>query len=485
MKISVVTLFPELYTSFLQTSLIGRAQQEGLVSCSLLNLFDFKQDRQRIDAPTYGHGAGMLIRPDVIERAVEHGEQLFGPAYKIFFSPHGRVLDQDLLKHIFRVVSAQADCDPLFAVRQSDALDAVSVEGARANDTAESLPVPDAAKHIMLLPARYEGIDARAESYYADMVVSVGNFVLMGGDLPAMMLIEGLMRLIPGVVGNTGSVEHDSFTGPFVDYPEYTTPVVWKSRTVPEVVRSGNHQQLETWRQKEAVEKTVNSHFEWVRTHALTPVEKKLVLEHIPHHYVALMHSNVMLPEQKEGSTSVTSIDIHDIARSAATYGLKEYFLVTPFADQQKIIMTLLDFWVSKEGFEYNKLRQQAVSMVKVASTLEETVEAIRQKEEKEPLLIGTSARQEEYYRHSRPITYYDQSVVWSEQRPLLFVLGTGHGLAPELLKRCDFMLPPVYGFTAFNHLSVRSAAAVIFDRWLGNDVKTFYSVLRKDCYES
>lgn len=450
MFISVVTLFPELYTTFLDASLIGRARAHDLLKIEVSSILAFKGSKQRIDAPTYGHGAGMLIKPDVIERAVEHTEVAHGPAYKIFFSPQGQLLDQDVLKELYQALCMH--------------------------------------KHLMLLPARYEGIDARAEDYYADKTLSVGNLVLMGGDLPAMMLIEGLARLIPGVVGDAHSVEHDSFTRALVDYPEYTEPIVWKGKAVPEVVRSGNHKALETWRQETAIEKSLTHHFEWLKSHPVTKTEKKLALERIPPHYVALMHTEVMVPNNQgcvQGQTSVTSLDIHDVARSACTYGLQEYFLVTPLIDQQKIIMTLLDFWMSPEGTAYNKQRQEAVSKVKIASTLQEVIDAIQKQEGKEPVVIGTSAREEEYCKHSNPITYYDQSAVFCKQQPVLFILGTGHGLAPSLLERCTFMLPPIQGFTDFNHLSVRSAAAVIFDRWLGNNIKTFYSASRKACYEN
>ncbi len=447
MFISVVTLFPELYTSFLDASLIGRARAQNLLQIEVSSLLNFKGSKQRIDAPTYGHGAGMLIKPDVIERAVEHVESAHGPAFKIFFSPQGQILDQDVLKELYAKLCKH--------------------------------------KHLMLMPARYEGIDARAEEYYSDKTLSVGNIVLMGGDLPAMMLIEGLARLIPGVVGDAQSVEHDSFTRALVDHPEYTEPVVWKDRAVPEVLRSGNHKALEAWRRQEAVQNSLKNHFDWLKSHVLTHDEKKLVLEEIPPHYVALMHTQVMLPDSREGETSVTSIDIHDIARASSTYGLKEYFLVTPLLDQQKIITTLLDFWMSPEGTAYNKQRQEAVSKVRIAHTLSEVIEAIQKAEGKEPLLIATSARKEEYNKHKNPITYHDQSAVWKLQQPVLFVLGTGHGLAPSLLEKCTFMLPPIQGFTPFNHLSVRSAAAVIFDRWLGNNIKTFYQAPRKDFYEN
>jgi tRNA (guanine37-N1)-methyltransferase len=245
---------------------------------------------------------------------------------------------------------------------------------------------------------------------------------------------------------------------------------------VPDVVRSGNHKELSEWRENLAARKSTLGHFDWVRTHCLTARQEKLVSAMIPAHYAVLMHTQVILPNDMVGCTSVTSLDIHDIARSACTYGLKGYFIVTPLADQQKIIRKLLGFWASEEGADYNMHRHKALENVYLVSSLDEALEIIAQRENAEPLLMGTSARVPEYEQHACSISYYDQKRVWAAMRPLAFIFGTGRGLAAEVLKRCDFMLPPVKGFGSFNHLSVRSAAAIVFDRWLGSNVKNLYN---------
>ena len=436
MNISIVTLFEKLYKPFLDTSLVGRAQRDGIVHFDVKSLLDYAGPNKRVDAPTFGPGPGMLIKPEVVEAAIEAQDQHYGPSYKIFFSPHGKTLDQDMLRTI---------------------IDALRTK-----------------KHLLLLPARYEGMDARVESYYADQIISAGNVVLMGGDIPTMMLIEGLLRLIPGVVGKQESVEQESFTGALVDYPEYTAPPVWKDIKVPDIIRSGNHQKIRKWRETVAAKRSVMHHFDWVRTHEATPAQEKLIMNIIPPHYAVLMHTNVLLPHEQIGNTSVTSLDVHDIARSVATYGLENYFIVTPLVDQQKIVQTLLDFWASPEGADYNIKRHEALAKVIIASSLEEVREHISQKEHSNPLLIGSSARASEYFRHSNAITFYDQSKVWAHDQPVLFVLGTGRGLSPSILEHCDFMVPPIKGYTSFNHLSVRSAAAVVFDRWLGCNIKKY-----------
>jgi tRNA (guanine37-N1)-methyltransferase len=283
-----------------------------------------------------------------------------------------------------------------------------------------------------------------------------------------MIFLEGLLRFLPGVIGRSESVEHDSFTGPFVDYPEYTEPVTWHDRLVPEIVRSGNHGAIARWRSEQAAQKTIESHFDWFRTRTMTEQEKKLGVSCIPPHYAVLMHADVIIKDQggkKEGTTSVTSFDIHDIARSARTYGLKDYFIVTKLVDQQKVVQRLLEFWKTDVGLEYNPERFEAVSHTHLATTLDEVIKVIEVREGKRPVLVATSAREGD---HAAMITYHDQNKVWTEQRPVLFIFGTGRGLTEQLLQRCDFLLGPVKGFSDFNHLSVRSAAAVIFDRWLG-----------------
>src|SRR5205814_4678973 len=140
--------------------------------------------------------------------------------------------------------------------------------------------------HLMIIPARYEGMDARVEREYADMTLSMGDFVIMGGDVPAMLLLEGVLRLIPQVVGKEESVQRESFSGPFVDFPSYTEPVEWKGERVPDVMRSGNHGAIEKWRKECAVRTTVQEHFLWLRSQALTNDDKKLAHQYIPSHYV-------------------------------------------------------------------------------------------------------------------------------------------------------------------------------------------------------
>lgn len=428
MKLSIATVFPDLYQNFVKTSLIARAQTEGLVEFDIAGFSDFCEPKERIDAPTAGHGAGMAIRPEVMERVVHGLESKHGKAYKIVLTPQGQKLTQDVVQELAQIFQKN--------------------------------------NHVMLVAGRYEGIDIRAQQEYADKEISIGDYILMGGDLPVMVLLEAVLRYVPGVVGRSESVQEDSFSGPFLDYPAYTTPPrEWHGKAIPEVLLSGNHAAMQKWRDEVSAEMTVKHHFEWLRSHCKTVEDKKRAYTQIPPHYIALLHDEVIVQQDgKVGTSSVTSLDVHDIARSGRTYGVKHYFVVTPLEDQKKIVDKILEFW-RHAGIDYNKQRHEAVRLVSLADSLDEAIKAIEQKEGKRPLIVGTSARQE---GHAELINYKQQAKVWAHDRPVLFVFGTAKGLAPQVLQRCDFLLIPVQGFTDFNHLSVRSAVAIILDRWLG-----------------
>ena len=427
MKVSVATVFPDLYENFLKTSLIKRAQEDKIVEFDVTGFSSFCDPKERLDGPTVGHGTGMAIRPEVVERVVDTQEKKHGKALKIFLTPQGKKLDQPLVQELAQKAQEQ--------------------------------------KHVMLFAARYEGIDERAHQEYADYEVSIGDYILMGGDLPAMVLLESLLRYVPGVVAQKESVDKDSFSGAFLDFPTYTTPPrEWKGHKIPEVLLSGDHAKMEAFRKDQAVTKTVKEHFAWARSHCTEKEDRTLIKEKIPNHYVALLHHDVLIGGDQVGTSSVTSLDVHDIARSSCTYGIEHYFIATPLEDQQKIVNKMLQFW-AESGVEYNKNRSEAVELVSVVDRLDDAIKKIEEKEGKRPVVVGTSARK---MGDAELISYHEQAKVWKEDRPVLFIFGTARGITQELLSSCDYLLMPVEGFTHFNHLSVRSAVAIILDRWMG-----------------
>jgi tRNA (guanine37-N1)-methyltransferase len=443
MKISIISVFPEIHEQFLKSSIIGKAITKGLITVNLFRFSDFCAPKERIDEQTMGHGAGMIIKPDIVAKAIDAATTAHGAGFTIFFSPQGVRLNQPVLKSLAGYFFYP---------------DIPSQEAPAANTPPQ--------QHLILVCSRYEGMDARVEDEYADMILSIGDYVLMGGDLPAQVFLEGFLRLIPGIVGNQASIEFESFSGPFLDHPEYGLPVEWKGHLVPDIIRSGNHAALANWRQEQACAKTLLRRFDWFVNAQPNEEEKSLASKQIPPHYVVLMHDQVKVKDGNEiGTTSITSIDLHDTARSCATYGVTNFFIVSPLVDQHAIMNIFLGFWHSAEGKEYNASRYAAVSRIIPAHSLDEVIARITADQGKPPLLVTTAAKSSS---HGQIIDYFSQGTVWAHQRPVLFVFGTGKGLSDELIAKSDYLLIPVKGLTHYNHLSVRSAMAIILDRWLG-----------------
>ncbi|MCK4650549.1 tRNA (guanosine(37)-N1)-methyltransferase TrmD [Candidatus Babeliales bacterium] len=450
MKISIITVFPQIYDSFLKVSLVARAIEKKLIKVKFIRFSDMIESTQRIDEPTCGPGAGMIIKPDVIQKAIEKSEKEWGKAFKIFFSPQGKKLSQPMLKHLAKNILKFED------------------------KVSSKSNISESDSHIILVCSRYEGIDDRVLKYYADLVISIGDYVVMGGDIPAQIFLEGLLRLLPGVVGKKESVEQESFSSAFFDYPQYGLPVEWKEMKVPEMILSGNHAQIEKWRKDQAAKKTIENRFDWFISSKPTSQEIDIAKKFIPNHYVALMHTQVLVQDGVVGNSSIASLDIHDIARSCATYDVKNYFIVTPLKDQQNILNSFLQFWRSDEGKEYNLSRYQAIEKVVPSLSLSVVMDYIKKKEDADPIIISTSARFKDF-ENKKWIDFFSQGRIFKKNRPVLILFGTGQGLCDQIIEKSDFLLQPVIGLTNYNHLSVRSAASIVLDRWLGVNFKSFF----------
>ncbi len=220
MYIQVVTIFPELFGAFLETSLIGRAREKDLLQIGVHDLRDFTDDRHRVvDDEPYGGGGGMVMIAPPWLRAVRSLSEAARNAgrrpRRILLSPQGERLDEAKVRELA---------------------------------THEEL---------ILLCARYEGIDERVRELEVDEEVSLGDFVVCGGETPAMVLIEAVSRQVPGVVGFADSVVNDSFRRGLLDYPHYTRPRVVEENAVPEVLLSGNHAVIDAWRERQALQATL------------------------------------------------------------------------------------------------------------------------------------------------------------------------------------------------------------------------------------
>jgi tRNA (guanine37-N1)-methyltransferase len=217
-RIDVVTIFPELFEAFLRTSLLGSAREAGVLALEAHDLRRFSHDRHRtVDDVPYGGGPGMVMKPEPLVEALEALAGPKGPGRRarvILLSPQGTPFQQ-----------------------------------ARAAELARE-------GHLVLVAGRYEGVDQRAVDLAVDEELAIGDYVLCGGEIPAMVVIEAVARLVPGVVGNPASVETESFGDARLEGPQYTRPAVFRGLEVPAVLRSGNHAAIARWRAEQALEWT-------------------------------------------------------------------------------------------------------------------------------------------------------------------------------------------------------------------------------------
>lgn len=179
---------------------------------------------------------------------------------------------------------------------------------------------------------------------------------------------------------------------------------------------------------------------------------------------IALIHHPVVNKRAEVIGSAITNLDIHDIARTARTYGVGQYFITTPFQDQQQLVRLLLDHWRTGHGATYNPARREALEIVRLSDSLGDVIATLTEQFNKVPLVVATSA-----HRQENCIGYRELAGQIAQGEPVLLLFGTAHGLAPEILKVTDATLPPIVGGTTYNHLSVRSASSIIIDRLLGS----------------
>lgn len=241
MWIGVISLFPEMFRAITEHGVTGRAVKSGLLQIECWNPRDFTHDKHRtVDDRPYGGGPGMLMMVQPLRDAIHAAKQAAGDGAKaIYLSPQGRKLTQAGVTEL--------------ATNQK----------------------------LILVAGRYEGIDERVIQTEVDEEWSIGDYVLSGGELPAMTLIDAVSRLVPGVLGDQASAEQDSFTDGLLDHPHYTRPEVLDGLTVPEALTSGNHEVIRRWRLKQSLGRTWQRRPELINNLALTDEQESLLAEYV------------------------------------------------------------------------------------------------------------------------------------------------------------------------------------------------------------
>lgn len=241
MWIGVVSLFPEMFKAVTDYGISRRAVEKGLLTLEVWNPREFTEDKHRtVDDKPYGGGPGMLMKVQPLKDAINAAKS-----------------------------KAQAQCPVIYLSPQGKPLEQA--------DLVSLAMLPE----VILVAGRYEGIDERLIESVIDMEVSIGDFVASGGELPAMLLIDGVTRLLPGAVGDADSVEQDSFSNGLLDYPQYTRPETEDGLTVPEVLMSGDHGQIARWRKMQSLGRTYKKRPDLITARTLTEEEKQLLDEYL------------------------------------------------------------------------------------------------------------------------------------------------------------------------------------------------------------
>ncbi len=217
MRIDIITIFPKMFAPVLNESIVKRAQNKGKVKICIHNLRDYSPDKHRkIDDRPFGGGSGMVMRPEPIFEAVEHIKSIVHSQQStvVLLCPQGEGLSQRVAKRLAKY------------------------------------------KHLILICGHYEGVDERVKELLVDEEISIGDYILTGGELPAMVLVDSIVRLIPGVLGDKNSLNFESFTGNLLEYPQYTRPANYQKMKVPAILLSGDHKKIADWRKNQAIKIT-------------------------------------------------------------------------------------------------------------------------------------------------------------------------------------------------------------------------------------
>ncbi|MEA3284554.1 MAG: tRNA (guanosine(37)-N1)-methyltransferase TrmD [Synergistota bacterium] len=382
MKVTVITAFPEFFRAFFETSIVGRAVERGLLEVDVVDLRDYGEGSySKIDDYSFGGKGGMVLMAEPLALALEG---LQGDPYVVYPSPQGVPLTQETVETLF----SKGD--------------------------------------VVIVCGHYEGIDERFVSSRVDLELSVGDYVLTGGELPAMVIIDAVSRLVPGVVGKGRSVEEDSFFKGMLDTPHFTRPSSWRGQDVPDVLLSGNDGAIEDWRRREAVRRTLERRPDLLsRSGLLGYMDKNAFL---------------MLPLSEVSSPW----GIRSIARACSFYGVSRLLLPVEDRDTRDSVRSLV-------------LSEDLGALVKLFPSVARALRWVSDKEKAVPYVVGVNSS------NSMGLSWLEiKREILEVSRPVIFMAGGDD-------KDCDVTMRPVAGDDrSRSALPVQNAISVVLDRFFG-----------------
>jgi len=430
MRYDILTIFPKFFESLFSFGILKRSQEKGFIKINVHDIRSFASDKHnKVDDEPYGGGSGMVFNPGPLGDGIHFAKTDEVKSLVILTTPQGERFSDRIARELTRH------------------------------------------EQLIIICGRYEGVDERIREIYVGKEISIGDYVLSGGEYAASVIVDAVSRLIPGVLGNESSQYDDSFKEGLLEYPQYTRPETYKGKAVPEILLSGNHKEIEKWRRGESIKRTYFRRPDLLDRTSLTVEELKLISrlkrENPPSFrvYVALVHYPVYNKDLQIVTTAFTNLDVHDISRACRTYGVKGFFLVHPVREQRELVERVLRHWTEGPGVSYNPTRKEALGLVRIKTFLSEALEEIEKAEGSKPKVVATDARPRENLMGYSEL----KEKVLAGKEPYLILFGTGWGIAKEVIEEADYALKPIEGATDYNHLSVRSAAAIILSRLLSS----------------
>jgi tRNA (guanine37-N1)-methyltransferase len=250
MRFDILTIFPEMFVALTNYGIVGQSVRRGTIEIHVINIRDFSDEPHFMtDDRPYGGGDGMVMKPEPIFRALQSIHKVPGESRVVLLTPQGQLFDQTLARNLCTLA------------------------------------------HLILICGRYEGVDERVRSKYVDMELSIGDYILTGGEIPAMVVVDSVSRLIPGALGGEKSALEESFEDSLLEYPHYTRPQVFRGESVPPILLSGDHEKIRLWRRQKSLEKTLERRPDLLKRASLSDTDKA-ILEQV----------------QKRRSSSVTAV---------------------------------------------------------------------------------------------------------------------------------------------------------------------------------